>query len=532
MMNSPSKSHLKKERIETLFKECEATIIASCLSAFGLNQSIFTDRDGGNITTLHNFEKDSDRFVHERDKDSHTHANADYNRQDLEVSSSQWATKKKDHKSSGIDANTGKPFKDPGSVDLDHVVPLKKIHGNKKNHLAHNTGSNEGKKKLATIANNNENLNATDSSINRSKGAKTNSEFIETTSDERKKELGVNERLVLAQEQKGNKHIDKEANKALFLKQSGEILNSGVNQASSMAVKQALGLLFTRVTNILFTEIKYSAQSSEGFSLKALSQLQNRVLTRSKELVNELPSVLKNAFEGGISGFISNLLTFLINNIISTIKRLVTIIREGLLGIYKAIKLLLFPPKDMSKEDVWRSAIKIFSTTILVSVITSFTDAIKTFLIGTPFLAPFAEIISTVLVGIISGILSALAAYFIDKIFDSLFDNYNEKMADMLIENSKKQEEIASRLIDNMNSYINNMQCISSSIQSNKIIINKLLSTSAQMNKVKTANDQVLMNNNKIIDGMQQYNNDANKAIQDHNDATTALTNLLKKYNL
>ncbi|WP_329030725.1 hypothetical protein PCP11_31255 (plasmid) [Pseudomonas aeruginosa] len=48
----------------------------------------------------------------------------------------------------------------------------------------------------------------------------------------------------------------------------------------------------------------------------------------------------------------SNLITFLINNFLSTAKRFVTIIREGLLGLVKAFKMIMFPPKGITSSEV------------------------------------------------------------------------------------------------------------------------------------------------------------------------------------
>ena len=58
-------NQLKKKRIEKLFQDCQDTIIAQTLSAFGLTQGMFQDRDGGSVTTLHNFKQEDNKFVHE-----------------------------------------------------------------------------------------------------------------------------------------------------------------------------------------------------------------------------------------------------------------------------------------------------------------------------------------------------------------------------------------------------------------------------------------------------------------------------------
>ena len=96
-------NQLKKKRIEKLFQDCQDTIIAQTLSAFGLTQGMFQDRDGGSVTTLHNFKQEDNKFVHERDHASHSYANSDYNRSNYEVNSTEWSEKKENSKKSGID---------------------------------------------------------------------------------------------------------------------------------------------------------------------------------------------------------------------------------------------------------------------------------------------------------------------------------------------------------------------------------------------------------------------------------------------
>jgi len=91
-------NQLKKKRIEKLFQDCQDTIIAQTLSAFGLTQGMFQDRDGGSVTTLHNFKQEDNKFVHERDHASHSYANSDYDRSNYEVNSTEWSEKKENSK--------------------------------------------------------------------------------------------------------------------------------------------------------------------------------------------------------------------------------------------------------------------------------------------------------------------------------------------------------------------------------------------------------------------------------------------------
>lgn len=82
----------KQQRQDAMLEECKNAVIHSALGAFGLNMGMFTDRDGGNVTTLHNFERADGQYVHDRDVESYERANAGYHRDDYQ--SKEWGKKR------------------------------------------------------------------------------------------------------------------------------------------------------------------------------------------------------------------------------------------------------------------------------------------------------------------------------------------------------------------------------------------------------------------------------------------------------
>lgn len=524
-------NQLKKKRIEKLFQDCQDTIIAQTLSAFGLTQGMFQDRDGGSVTTLHNFKQEDNKFVHERDHASHSYANSDYDRSNYEVNSTEWSEKKENSKKSGIDSYTGKKFKDESRIDLDHITPLKEIHETPKHHLAHNTGTTEGKEKLKQTANNEKNLAATDSSINRSKGAKTNTEFLETSSEERKKELGINEELMKKTEEDSIKYLNSEANKALFKKQANELLQTGGQQALAMGIKQALGLLTTEFINIIFSEIKLMTREGISFDLNSLELLKIRSMRHINKLKENLPGILVESLKGGVSGFLSNLLTFIINNFISTAKRIVTIIRESLLGIYQAFKILFFPPQGMTKQEIWSNVIKFLSSAVITAITLTFTEAITTFLkTSIPILAPIAELIASVFIGIISGLGCALVAYAIDSLLDKLSNRHDENMINILMENAQERNKLANNLIEVLGVYeqnINEYKNISKNYTITSVEFNHI-----QEDKIKLMNDVTDMVDNirELTTAMKKQNQKVRDVLEYIDDTQSSLETFLAKY--
>lgn len=506
----------KLTRSDVLFKECQETVISSTLAAFGLNMGMFADRDGGNVTTLHNFEKENDQFIHDRDKASFKSANSDYERNNYELNGNEWRKKREQHVKDGQDAYTGKLFKDESKAELDHVVPLKQIHDNKKNHLAMNTGTETGRNNLKNLANDDSNLAATDKSINASKGAKTNTEFLNTTDPDKLNDWGVNSELMKNREKQATDKIASEVSTTLLKKQASELMISGSQQALNMGIKQALGILLTKVVNIVFREVKFYIREGIEFTSQTISDIRNRLLSEIKGLLKEIPEILSSALEGGISGFVSNLLTFLLNSVFSTVKKLVTVIREGLVGIYKAIKIIFFPPKGMTTEDVWRSAIKILSTTVISAFVLTFAEGLNVFLKGFPFLLPFAEILSGAIVGILSGVLSALTAYTIDMIFDKFFANarHNKLMLELQLKNSEFVVANSSYLIESTESFLKLGDLYNQAIKSSKQTLGNLIRSvqnnelaiegysSICDNNIKHSNSSQIISNkyNQIID--------------------------------
>lgn len=513
-MQYKTATKLKEERLEALFQDCRSTIVNQMLSSFGLNQGMFTDRDGGNVTTLHNFEREDDTYVADKDKDSHKQSQKDYDRSDYAVSQDEWKTKKDRHKKDGIDGYTNKN-ENPDNMDLDHIQSLKNAASDKKNHLAYETGTEQGKEDLKEILNSDINLVATNKSINRRKGAKSNTEFVngskrkagesdeqyskrQTDHEQKLKDQCVDKELMLEKEKKAQKELDKAANKKLIKKQTVEVMTTGAKQAGSMALKQAMGMLLTEFVNIIFTEIKIMRKSELQFNIEGITELKNRVALRLKDLMQKTPDILKDACKGGVSGFMSNLLTFLINNLLSTAKRFVTIIREGLLGIYKAIKMVLFPPKNMTTEEVWRNAIKLLSTTVISAIILSFKDVITGFISTVPILLPIADILSIALVGILSGVISAFVAYTIDSIIDKFCDRHDEKMIDLLMEDSQTRIKMSEALEEQLQVSLAHMELNKQAISNYEHIKHQQVHISQSFHQTNNNNYDIYSNNIKI----------------------------------
>lgn len=437
-MNYPivhqSAATTKQQRLEALFADCQKQVISQIIGPFGLSLAMFEDRNGGNVTTLHNFSRDDDGFIAEKDKASYTQSRKEYDREDYELSN--FNEKSQKVRSRGIDDYTGQALSSD-SMDADHITSLKTISTNKKAHLALETGKSLDA--LKEMANDDANLAATSKSINRSKREQSLQDV-----QKRRPDFGIDPERAAALQQRSDEHINTTINTALIKKQSSELLTTGMDQAQKMGVRQALGILLTELVNGLFNEFKTLIKHGIQAGKTLFDEIRERFAKVIESVIKKIPDAVAGFFEGGISGFMSNLLTFLLNNVLSTAKRFVTMIRDGLLGLWKAFKTIFFPPKGMTKQQALQEGLKILGTVIITSIGFLLNETVNAFMATMPFLGPFADVLTPVLTGIITGLLSALLAYQIDRYFDSV--RQDEIFMDELMTDAKRRDAFANQL--------------------------------------------------------------------------------------
>ena len=391
-----------------------------------------------------------------------------------------WEDLRQDKIKQGQDEYTGRNVSADGKVelkdgrivgvDLDHVVSVKEIHGDPKIHLA--LGQDKGEAtadvtRIREVANSDENLALTNMSANRSKGEKDLKEW----SEEKRKDGSTNaekfdldEQLVEQKYQEAKKHINDTANKALLKKQTTELLQSGGAQAVKQGMCQALGLLLTELVNGLFNEFKVLIKHGVEAGKTLFGEIRERLARVIDLVVKKIPDAVSQMFQGGVSGFMSNLLTFLINSFLSTAKRFVTVIREGLLGLFRAFKMIFFPPTHMTSDQALQEGLKILTAVVITSVGLLLTETMGGFMATVPFLKPFADLITPVLIGIMTGLLSAFLAYQIDCLFDRYRNSQSEKFIDELLTDAKRRDEFATELVALSETSLGNIENYSKSI--------------------------------------------------------------------
>lgn len=491
-------SELREQRLQKLFDDCQQQVISQIIGPFGLSMAMFEDKNGGNVTTLHNFSKaDSDYVATESDRALHAQSQKEYSvdvRSDYEVDTKAkaensggktWNEKRADKIKQGLDEYTGRSVSSDGTIELkdgrivraelDHVVSVSEVHNDPKMHLALGKVTKDAKtgkvnvdvSRIREIANSDENLALTNQPLN---GSKSDEDLKAWAAKQRKdgttnsEKFDVNEEMMQEKYDRAKKHIDRTADNALLKKQATELLQTGGKQAALMGMRQALGLLLTELVNGLFNEFKVLIKQGVEAGKTLFEEIRQRLARVIESVVKKIPDAVGQMFQGGVSGFMSNLLTFLINNFLSTAKRFVTVIREGLLGLFRAFKMIFFPPKHMTADQALQEGLKILTTVVITAVGLLLNETVATFMATVPFLKPFADLITPVLIGIMTGLLSAFLAYQIDCLFDRYRHSLSEKFMDELLADAKRRNEFANELVTLSETSLGNIENYSKSI--------------------------------------------------------------------
>ncbi|MQA19492.1 hypothetical protein [Rugamonas rivuli] len=459
-----SNTALKQQRLDALFNECQQHVFSQVLGAFGLSRAMFADKAGGNVTTLHNFESKDGPTANANDQALKENFQKDFERKNFSASQKEWCELRKEKMQSGTDAYTGETLaglEDP--PHLDHVISLEEIAGNAAAHLALGKVGPDGVdlKAIINLANDEANLAITNAALNGSKNSHDLKEWMMKTGDDGRtnaERFGVDPERAEEIYNAAQTHVNGTVNSALLSKQAGELLSTGAKQAAGMALRQAMGLLLTELVNALFTELKALIRHGFEVGKSVFREIGERLQKVGASVAAKLPDALSALLDGGVSGFLSNLLTFVINSFITTGARLVRVIREGLIGLFKAFKMLVMPPVGMTRADSVRAGSKMLITVIVSSIGILLEQSVVTFVSSLGPLAVIADAVGAVLTGIIVGLSASLLAYLLDRLFDKYLDTSDESRLDQQLDNAAKLETMSAALAQQLEASIDNLR--------------------------------------------------------------------------
>jgi hypothetical protein len=438
------------DQVELLIKEINASpstqqqnafidsfqhmLIDQLMGPFGLSRALLEDRDGGAITSLHNFEKgvvanDADAQRHEnwQRAKSETFKRDDYNDRLDELHDDMKSADGK-YYDAYKKPNTELP-EGPLTEARDHVVSASEIERSSRGHLA------QTREERVETATQDDNVVLTAFNMNSSKGetdllewaakpstkdpSKTNAEYYE-----------LDPQAIAETYATAKKAVDGAQKKAVFLKQGQEFLIEGGKAAGKLALRQVLGLLLKDLIQDLVQDVRHLVREGFNGAVSLLEMVKARIEATLRRVREKWAEYLKEGVSAGISGFVSTLVTLLINSFVTTAKNLVTIIREAVLSIVRAVKMIVAPPPHVSKGDIAFEVVKILSASIAMAVGLALEEVIKKALEAIPVLLPFAATLAPVITGIITGTLTLFTVLAFDRL-KSFLAFRNKQLADI-----------------------------------------------------------------------------------------------------
>ena len=411
-------------------KACCDVVVDALMGPFGLTSAMLVDRNGGNITTVHNFEKgiyaprDADRHQHYQEAQVERFDRSDYEK-DLP------GERRKLFKSEPHieDAYTGGELPKDGSAHRDHVISAHDIEKSAKGHLGQTRDervatANRDKNKVWTGSRLNQSKNDQDliewsARQNSQDSSKTNAEFY-----------GVDKERMEKAYRAARVSVDREQNMSVFKKQSVEFMSEGSREAGKLALRQVLGLLIKDLVEGLIDDVRTLMR--EGFkNLQHLAILiKKRIKSTMERIKDKWAEYLKEGAAAGISGFLSSFMTLIINSFVTTAKNIVRIIREGCLSLVRALKMIVSPPPGVSKSEVVYEVFKILSGAVVAAIGIGLEETIKKGIEAVPLLLPFAGPIAEALTGMLTGIASLTVLLTFDRIKEHLAFR-NKQLADV-----------------------------------------------------------------------------------------------------
>ncbi|MBP3200929.1 MAG: hypothetical protein J6M39_04725 [Lachnospiraceae bacterium] len=358
------------------------------------------------------------------------------------------------------DEYTGKDLKQSDKANLDHTVSRKEIYENKRRRQA-NISTED-------LANKDENLNATNESLNKSKGAKSVEEMVETRAEREQALREQNERANkkidesnmsetekrLAKEKNDKRFQDKldaddelmkkkdaQARKAInrdivkgVVKETGK--KAGKDALKAMAV-QALFELLKEVMNALIRFFKSAARTFKGF----LEEMKIAVSNFFKKIT----TFIRNGAMTGVGTIVSEIF----GRVVSLFTKLASVIKQGFRSLGDAVAYLKAKENRNKSFSIRVAEVgKIIVAGLVATGAIFGGEVFEKWLIaafpplGTimlPLLGSLANVIGLFLASMISGVVGAIVLNLIDKAIA------NQQKSDNVYAQVEKGNDILSK---------------------------------------------------------------------------------------
>lgn len=332
------------------------------------------------------------------------------------------------------DEYTGKNINQNDNANLDHVVSRKELYENNRRKQA---GIN-----TEDLANKDENLKATNESLNKSKGAKSVDEYI-SGREQREKDLReANERdnkkidesnMSDVEKQKAKeknnkrmqdkldaddermKKADKDARKAINKDIAKGVAKETAKKAGKDALKQmAVSALFSLLKEVMNGFVRFLKSQVKSFK-SFLEEMKKAI----KSFFEKISSVLHT----GTSGVVGTIVTEIFGPIVSTFKKLASLIKQGISSVMEAVRYLSdkenknkpFSIKVAQVGKIITAGLVAGGAIVLGESFEKLLLSVPGMQIELPLLGSLANVIGMFLASMVSGLVGAIIINLIDK---------------------------------------------------------------------------------------------------------------------
>ncbi|MDR7238779.1 hypothetical protein [Neobacillus drentensis] len=402
---------LNEEYSSKMVDELKENFLQSLIGPFGLSLHMLRAFDGGAIPTVHNANKGM--IPHDKNGEKLEDYQSKYNRDDYAPQHKMNQQRKERFKDSEpiIDGYTGKELNRNGQSHIEHVVSASELHGDDWARLFLNAD------KRKELINNEDNIIWTNGSLNQSKSdtdlitwmntpskkdpTKTNAQYYEMDTEKAK------EAYQRAQKNK-KQAVYKAVGKEVFV-QCGKT-------SIKMGFRKALGYILYEFAKDVFKETKEVFQKKKHQAINLKDELTSRFKMIVKNISGKWKEIIKQFFDGAIAGFFSELIIFIINQFVTTLKRMVRIIKEGFMSLIGMIRFVVSPPEDLLREEIYQQCLKMGTTLLITSGGILLEEVIEKFLLSNIATAPLATFLAPIITGLLTGLLLSVIMYGIDKL--------------------------------------------------------------------------------------------------------------------
>ena len=356
------------------------------------------------------------------------------------------AMKEKQKSGNLKDEYTGRTLKINEKANLDHVVARKQIFENPWRKIADIDA--------ADLSNKKENLAATNESLNKSKGAKSNSEYI--------KGREVREKNLKEQVERANKKIDKkdisdaekqslkaenekrlndklaaDSKKMLEAeKRAKKVINKDIAKKAAVrmankAVKDAIKAMFVAA---LFGMLKEIMNALVRF-FKSKKRSFDSFLDEMKNALNSFFRKIKDFIKIGMDSFVGSIVGEIIGRFNQNLRRLPNMIKQLFGSIRESISYLSDPENQSHTTEIKIAHISKIITSGIVAVGAMFLgEILEKYLLTIPgmdfeikFLGTLANVLGMFFASVLTGILAVIIINGIDQFISRKLIEENEK---------------------------------------------------------------------------------------------------------